>query len=38
MREYQENSAQFCKRVSDYLEISFKHQVSRHFENPFFRD
>jgi negative regulator of genetic competence, sporulation and motility len=28
MREYQENSQQFCKRIQDYLDIAFKHQVS----------
>lgn len=28
MREYQENSAQFCKRLFDYLDITFKHQAS----------
>jgi len=27
MREYQENSSQFCKRLQDYLDIAFKHQV-----------
>jgi len=27
MREYQENSQQFCKRLQDYLDIAFKHQV-----------
>lgn len=29
MKEYQENSAQFCKRILDYLEITFKYQVRR---------
>ena len=28
IKEYQENSAQFCKRLFDYLDITFKHQVS----------
>jgi len=27
MREYQETSQQFCKRLQDYLDIAFKHQV-----------
>jgi hypothetical protein len=27
MREYQENSQQFCKRLQDYLDVAFKHQV-----------
>lgn len=27
MKEYQENSSQFCKRVLDYLDITFKYQV-----------
>ncbi|OCF36139.1 exocyst protein [Kwoniella heveanensis CBS 569] len=26
MREYQENSTQFCKRISDYLDVTFKYQ------------
>jgi len=26
-REYQENSHQFCKRLQDYLDVAFKHQV-----------
>ncbi|WVF66184.1 hypothetical protein IAT40_000924 [Kwoniella sp. CBS 6097] len=26
MREYQENSVQFCKRISDYLDVTFKYQ------------
>jgi hypothetical protein len=26
-REYQENSQQFCRRLQDYLDIAFKHQV-----------
>jgi hypothetical protein len=29
MKEYQESSAQFCKRILDYLEITFKYQVRR---------
>jgi hypothetical protein len=29
MKEYEENSAQFCKRVFDYLDVTFKYQVSR---------
>ncbi len=28
MKEYQENSSQFCKRVLDYLDVTFKYQVS----------
>lgn len=31
LREYQENSSQFCKRLLDYLDIAFKHQVRRLF-------
>ena len=27
MREYQDCSAQFCKRILDYLDVTFKHQV-----------
>jgi Skp family chaperone for outer membrane proteins len=27
MREYQDNSQQFCKRIQDYLDVAFKHQV-----------
>jgi negative regulator of genetic competence, sporulation and motility len=27
MREYQEDSQQFCKRLQDYLDVAFKHQV-----------
>ncbi|WWC85953.1 uncharacterized protein L201_000823 [Kwoniella dendrophila CBS 6074] len=26
MQEYRENSAQFCKRVADYLDVTFKYQ------------
>lgn len=26
LREYQESSSQFCKRLLDYLEITFKYQ------------
>jgi len=28
MKEYQENSAQFSKRIMDYLDVQFKYQVS----------
>jgi hypothetical protein len=28
MKEYQENSAQFSKRILDYLDVQFKYQVS----------
>jgi hypothetical protein len=31
MREYQENSHQFCKRLQDYLDVAFKHQVRLDF-------
>jgi hypothetical protein len=27
MREYQENSVQFSKRILDYLDVTFKYQV-----------
>ena len=28
MKEYQEASAQFSKRILDYLDVTFKYQVS----------
>ena len=28
MKEYQENSSQFCKRVLDYLDVTFKYQAN----------
>ena len=31
MKEYQENSSQFCKRVLDYLDVTFKYQVGLPF-------
>lgn len=34
MKEYEENSAQFCKRVFDYLDVTFKYQVSRDLQVP----
>jgi hypothetical protein len=33
-REYQENSQQFCKRLQDYLDIAFKHQVRLDYLDP----
>lgn len=30
MQEYREQSSKFCKRMSDYLDITFQYQVSGH--------
>lgn len=33
LREYQDASAQFCKRLIDYLEITFQHQSDQALSN-----
>lgn len=35
LREYQDYSSQFCKRLLEYLDIAFKHQVSLHPHTSF---